>query len=197
MRNGSIVNATHRPKPIRLMNFIIDGLTRVMMQSERWHAGKTDFDKPACFFVQVNQPVIWKGSVFCRYDASRIMGSQVTRGNWRSNKKSSEKQIQTLLFWVRVQSLILRVVKKMAKQYGPRPSNWPRFLKLMDFSTAETEAAIRPSAFSRYVFVAGWVPVVSVMAVAMFFRRALTTTWVSKRLCMWELSPTTRHALMC
>ena len=79
----------------------------------------------------------------------------------------------------------------MAIQYGPRFPTGP------DFPTAETETAIPPAAFSRYVFVAGWVPVVSVMAVAMFFRRAWTTRWVSKRLCMWELSSTTRHALMC
>lgn len=55
---------------------------------------KEDFDKPPCF-LSSGEPARYfgKGVFFCRYDPSRIMGSQVTRGNWRSPKKPCEKQI--------------------------------------------------------------------------------------------------------
>lgn len=144
-------------------------LARVMMQPERWHAGKRTLINLHVFKVQVNQPArcFGKGVVFCRYDPSRIMGSEVTRGNWRSPKINLQKKKQIhspLLFGSGSNRWFLRAMKKMAIQYGPRPP------------TSQTHGLFNggdwnchsPSAFSRYVFVAGWVPVVSVMAVAMF-----------------------------
>ena len=55
---------THPIKTNPVDEFHHDELARVMMQPERWHAGKRTLINLHVFKVQVNQPAIWEREWF-------------------------------------------------------------------------------------------------------------------------------------